>query len=174
MRNPATGSRSGRTAMGVAAIIVVATTALTSPASADSKNTRIVLTQSAPTIVHEEGQDAESARGDVTFYEADLTRAGKAFGTMSGTIETHDIVVDGAPRETRLRTLVFELPKGQLVAKGASTYQTGPDFVPLDIGKPVVIAIIGGTGAYMGATGELRTTRNANGTYRQVITLVRN
>ncbi len=160
--------------MGLAAVIVVAATGMSTPAAADSKTTRIVLTQSPPALVHEEGQDARSARGDVTFYEADLLRGGKPYGSMSGTIETHDIVVDGAPRETRLRTLIFELPKGQLVAKGASTYQTGPDFVPLDIGKPVAIAIIGGTGAYMGATGELRTTRNANGTYRQVITLVRN
>jgi hypothetical protein len=41
------------------------------------------------------------------------------------------------------------------------------------VGKRVVIAITGGTGAYMGASGELRTTRNADGTYRQVLRLIR-
>lgn len=37
---------------------------------------------------------------------------------------------------------------------------------------PVVIAVIGGTGAYIGASGEVTTTRQADGSYRQVITLV--
>lgn len=145
-----------------------------SPASAAPELTRIVLVQAAPVIAHEEGQDPTSARGDVTFFEASLSRAGKPFGSLSGTIETHDLVLEGASREVRLRTLVFDLPRGQLVAQGVSSYATGPDFVPLDVNAPVVIAITGGTGAYLGATGEVRTTRRADGTYRQVISLLRN
>ena len=142
--------------------------------SAAPKNTKIVLVQAAPVIVHDEGQDPTSAQGDATFFEASLSRAGKPFGFLSGTIETHDLVREGANREVRLRTLIFELPRGQLVAQGVSSYATGPDFVPLDVDEPVVIAITGGTGAYLGATGEVRTTRRADGTYRQVITLLRN
>ena len=143
-------------------------------ASAAPKNTKIVLVQAAPVIVHDEGQDPTSAQGDATFFKASLSRAGKPFGFLSGTIETHDLVLEGANREVRLRTLIFELPRGQLVPQGVSSYATGPDFVPLDVDEPVVIAITGGTGAYLGATGEVRTTRRADGTYRQVITLLRN
>ncbi len=76
--------------------------------------------------------------------------------------------------EVRFRTLIFQLPRGQLVAQGASSYAIGPDFVPLNVNEPVVIAVTGGTGACIGATGEVRTTRRADGTYRQVITLLRN
>lgn len=154
--------------LAASAVVPLATSATAAPSM-----TKIVLTQSEPTIVHEEGQSATSATGDVTFFESNLTRAGKSFGTLSGIISTHDVVVQGAARETRLRTLVFELPKGQIVAMGSSTYPTGADFVPLQVDKTVVIPIAGGSGLYIGARGELRTTRNADGTYRQVILLVR-
>ena len=156
------------TALAAGAVIPLAPMAVAAPSV-----TTIVLTQSVPVLVHDEGSDAQSARGDVTFFESKLTKAGKSFGTLSGVIEAHDVVADGANLETRLRTLVFELPKGQIVATGASTYVTGPDFVPLKAGNRVVIAITGGTGAYLGASGELVTTRNADGTYRQVLRLIR-
>lgn len=154
-------------------VAVLALVPFAAPASAAPSVTKIVLTQSVPTILHGEGQSATSPAGDVTFFESNLSRSGASFGTLSGIITTHDIVVDGAARETRLRTLVFELPKGQIVATGSSTYPTGPDFVPLDLGKSVTIAITGGTGAYFGVSGEVRTTRNADGTYRQVLRFVR-
>ena len=134
--------------------------------------TTMVLTQAPPVLVHDEGSDAQSVRGDITYFESKLTKAGKPFGTLSGIIETHDVVSDETNLETRLRKLVFELPEGQIVATGASTYLTGPDFVPLNPGKEVVIPIIGGTGAYIGASGELTTTRNSDGTYLQVIKLI--
>ncbi|MDP4803769.1 MAG: hypothetical protein NWR45_02320 [Candidatus Nanopelagicales bacterium] len=156
------------TALAAGAVIPLAPMAVAAPSV-----TTIVLTQSVPVIVHDEGSDAKSARGDLTFFESKLTKAGKSFGTLSGVLEAHDVVADGANLETRLRTLVFELPKGQIVAAGASTYETGPDFVPLKAGNRVVIAITGGTGAYLGASGELVTTRNADGTYRQVLRLIR-
>ena len=156
------------TALAAGAVIPLAPMAVAAPSV-----TTIVLTQSVPVLVHDEGSDAQSARGDVTFFESKLTKAGKSFGTLSGVIEAHDVVADGANLETRLRTLVFELPKGQIVATGASTYVTSPDFVPLKAGNRVVIAITGGTGAYLGASGELVTTRNADGTYRQVLRLIR-
>ena len=136
------------------------------------ETTTIVLTQEAPVLVHDEGSNAQSARGDVTYFESNLTKAGMPFGTLSGIIETHDVVSDGTNLETRLRNLVFELPEGQIVATGASTYVTGPGFVPLNPGNQVVIAITGGTGAYIGASGELITTRNSDNTYLQVLRLI--
>ena len=132
----------------------------------------IVLNQQAPVLVHDEGSDAQSARGDVTYFESKLTKDGKPFGTLIGIIETHG-VSDGTNLETRFRKLVFELPDGQIVASGASTYVIGPDFVPLNAGKQVVIAITGGTGSYIGASGELKTTRNEDNTYLQVLRLIR-
>jgi hypothetical protein len=131
---------------------------------------RIVLLQEAEVVRHDEG--ATSARGDATFFKANLKKGGENFGTLSGMITAHDIA-GGGDNEVRLRQLVFDLPSGQLVAMGSSTYKTGDDFVPLEVGRSTTIAIVGGTGDYFGASGQLVTTRRANGTYRQVIFLSR-
>lgn len=40
-------------------------------------------------------------------------------------------------------------------------------------GQPVVRAILGGTGKYMGARGQLASTRNGDGSYTQVFTLLK-
>lgn len=139
------------------------------PWNADVR-TSITLTQAAPVILHEEGKPGSGA-GDATFYKANLKRGPRNFGTLSGRITTYDIADGEADFEVRLRQLVFDLPRGQIVAMGSSTYATGPDFVPLEVGASTTIAIVGGTGDYFGATGELVTTRNTDGTYRQVIRL---
>ena len=56
-------------------------------------------------------------------------------------------------------------------------HSTNPDYpgnaAEFDAGQPVVRAILGGTGKYMGARGQLISTRNADGSYAQVFTLVR-
>ena len=132
----------------------------------------ITLTQAVPAILHDEG-NAGSARGDTTFFEANLKKGGQAFGTVSGVITTHDIAGGEADYEIRLRQITFNLPDGQIIAMGTSTYPTGPDFIPLEVGASTTIAIVGGTGEYFGATGELVSTRSADGTYSQVIRLKR-
>ena len=42
-----------------------------------------------------------------------------------------------------------------------------------EAGQPVVRAILGGTGKYMAARGQLTSTRNADGSYTQVFTLLK-
>ncbi|MCX5640766.1 MAG: hypothetical protein NT059_08155 [Planctomycetota bacterium] len=133
----------------------------------------ITLMQAVPVLLHDEGS-AGSASGDTTFYKADLKKGGQAFGTLSGRINTHDIADVDANFEIRMRQLIFDLPGGQIVAMGSSTYPTGPDFIPLQVGASTTIAIVGGTGEYFGAKGELVTTRKADGTYKQVIRLAGN
>jgi len=140
---------------------------------ASGGRTTIMLTQAAPVILHDEGP-AGSGRGDSTFYKANLKKGSQDFGTLSGRINTHDIADGDADFEIRLRELVFDLPGGQIVAMGSSTYPTGPDFIPLQVGAATTIAIVGGTGEYFGAKGELVTTRKADGTYKQVLRLAGN
>jgi len=57
------------------------------------------------------------------------------------------------------------------VALGARDYP--PTAGEFDPGQPVVRAILGGTGKYMGARGQLASTRNADGSYTQVFTLLK-
>jgi hypothetical protein len=47
--------------------------------------------------------------------------------------------------------LTTDLPRGQLIARGVALFDG--DFDPL---KPLTFAIVGGTGAYEGASGEVR------------------
>jgi hypothetical protein len=59
-----------------------------------------------------------------------------------------------------------------------NSYSAGArDYPPtageFDAGRPVVRAILGGTGKYMGARGQLTSTRNADGSYTQVFTLLK-
>ena len=140
------------------------------PWAAGARN--IMLTQAVPVVLHDEG-NAQSASGDSTFFKSNLKKGSQAFGTLSGRITTHDIADGEADYEIRVRELVFDLPGGQVIAMGTSTYATGPDFIPLEVGDSTTIAIIGGTGEYFGAKGELVTTRKADGTYRQALRLAR-
>jgi hypothetical protein len=69
--------------------------------------------------------------------------------------------------------LVFTLGGGQdqIIAFGTGDYP--PTAAEFNAGQPVGRAILGGTGKYMGARGQLTSTRNADGSYTQVFMLVR-
>ena len=71
----------------------------------------IKLDQAAPTVETIENP-AAGRHGDVSYYEAALTRGGKPAGELRGTIVTNDVTPDSSGVEVRLRTLVFALPAG--------------------------------------------------------------
>ena len=110
---------------------------------------------------------------DLTVFDAALTKDGAPFGTLYGEhtveAETGSVAAHNAV-ETRMTDLIFDLPDGQIVVHGASAYPRGDWH--LNAGTPVVRAIVGGTKAYVGAHGELTTTRNANDTYTQAFHFV--
>jgi len=131
------------------------------------KTQRIVIVQEAPTL---KVYEPSATNTKVVLFTAPLANAaGAPAGTLTGSLVT---VSEGAEAgSARERRLTFTLPKGQLVATGVSLYPNGS--VEMEQNKPVTIAIVGGTGRYMGARGEVKTNRNADGTYRHVITLLR-
>jgi hypothetical protein len=59
----------------------------------------------------------------------------------------------------------------QIIALGVHDYS--PTAAEFDAGRSVVRAVLGGTGKYMGARGQLASTRNADGSYNQVFTLLK-
>lgn len=136
---------------------------------AERKVQRIVLDQGVPGLKVVESADGAS---NIVLFVADLTtNSGTSAGKLTGSITTIAGSGNGVAGSARQRELVFDLPKGQLVAIGNSLYPEGA--TEMDQNKPVTIAIVGGTGRYMGARGEVRTNRNADGTYRHVLTLLR-
>jgi hypothetical protein len=145
--------------------------ALATPAAAAPDTTTIVLRQDAPSIVPLPGA-AAGATGYSFAYEAVLRGStGKRVGLMSGVVLTVDVTLGQVVEETRHREIVFALKGGQLVAQGVSAYPASQ--VQIAASRPVVIAIVGGTGDYLGARGEVTSRRLADGTYRHVITLLK-
>jgi hypothetical protein len=73
--------------------------------------------------------------------------------------------------ETRFRDIAFMLKGGQIIANGAGGCVLSDIEMPVE--RPSTIAIIGGTGKYMGSSGEVETRKNADGTFRHIFKLVK-
>ena len=118
------------------------------------------------------GDARPTLSGTVAVFESNLTRNGKPFGTFTGTTLRTDVTPGDPAGERRLRTFVFDLPKGQIVAIGTGLYATPQSDVP-ELVKPTTIAIVGGTGDYLGARGQVTSTRRSDGSFLQQITILK-
>jgi hypothetical protein len=128
----------------------------------DSDVTSLSLIQAKPMLFTYNNAPGE-VPGRKTYYAAELTKpSGEAFGLLTGNVSSI-APVQGNPEEARLRTLIFRLPEGQIIAMGNSVYPRGA--VEIDPNASITVAVIGGTGEYIGARGEVVSSRNADGTY---------
>ena len=114
--------------------------------------------------------------GDVYHFFATLHSApgGPATGEVFGSKTLIKIATDTNPNlETRATVLFFTFAnhQNQIVAVGATDYP--PTAGEFDASQPVVRAVLGGTGKYMGARGQVASTRNADGSYTQTFTLLK-
>ena len=114
--------------------------------------------------------------GDVYHFSAPLhsERGGPVTGEVIGSKTLVKMATDADPNLERRATLLFFTfagAKDQIIAFGAADYSaSAPEF---DAGQPVVRPVLGGTGKYMGARGQVTSTRNADGSYAQVFTLLK-
>jgi hypothetical protein len=114
--------------------------------------------------------------GDVYHFSAPLhsERGGPVTGEVIGSKTLVKVATDANPNMERRATLLFFTfadGKDQIIAFGAADYSaSAPEF---DAGQPVVRPVLGGTGKYMGARGQVTSTRNADGSYAQVFTLLK-
>ena len=114
--------------------------------------------------------------GDVYHFSASLhsERGGPVTGEVIGSKTLVKLATDANPNLERRATLLFFTfaeGKDQIIAFGAADYSpSAPEF---DAGKPVVRPVLGGTGKYMGARGQVTSTRNADGSYTQVFALLK-
>lgn len=149
----------------------VAASALTGCSSAEQTMT---LTQPVNAVVLESLQlNPESNVGDTTIFESEIRKDGEPFGNIIGTITSVSPLEAGIRPglEERLLSAVFDLPDGQISVLGVSYYD--PEELLLKDGEPFIRAIVGGTGAYIGASGEVATTRNADNSVTHVLRLVK-
>jgi hypothetical protein len=114
--------------------------------------------------------------GDVYHFFAPLrsTAGGPVTGEVFGSKTLIKLASDANPDLENRATLLFFTFGGhndQIVVFGITDYSpTAGEFAA---GQPVVRPILGGTGKYIGARGQLTSTRNPNGSYTQVFTLLK-
>ena len=114
--------------------------------------------------------------GDVYHFSARLHEkaGGPVTGEVIGSKTLVKVPTDDNPNLERRATLMFFTfadRKDQIIVFGVADYTpNGPEF---EAAQPVVRAIISGTGKYIGARGEVASTRSADGSYTQQFTLVK-
>ena len=114
--------------------------------------------------------------GDVYHFSAALhsERGGPVTGELIGSKTLVKLPTDANPNQERRATLMFFTfaeGKDQIIAFGAADYS--PSTPEFDADKPVVRPVLGGTGKYMGARGQVTSMRSSDGSYTQVFTLLR-
>lgn len=141
----------------------------------ESQNTitSIKLHQELPKIVNLDLGIEGNSHGDLMAFDSVFTNDKGMKGMLSGYITTIDIPNETETFEDRMVHMVFEFGgTNTIVVGGKSVYPktVGAEFTKL---KPQIRAVIGGTGEYMGARGQLTTTRNEDGTYEHLIELMK-
>ena len=144
------------------------------PSAQAAQPTRtVVLTQQPPTLhsvdLHMEGASV----ADMVLYEAAIAGEEGESGMLTGFLITADVpdAETGDIHQDRLGQLSFDLGNGNsLVVAGEAIY-LGED-VEMTANAEQLRAVVGGTGEFMGARGQVATTRNDDGSYRHEITLL--
>lgn len=129
----------------------------------DSKTQTLTLdSKSGRTLfVEDNGRRGPTAGDERTFSQA-LTEDGKPVGRLDGSTT---VVTSAGGLEHRVGTIQFTLTGGTIVASGV--YSAAPGvFVPKG---GVVRPIVGGTGKYLRATGQVTQTSIAGGEIRNVL-----
>lgn len=158
-----------RTTFGTLATAFIASAGL----QADAGETGVFLVrQEPPVMAHADLAEEGASHGDMLAFQAKITIEGGASGTLNGLLITVDIA-DGTldPLEERVGQLVFDFGNGDSVlAAGQSVYPGTDHEIAAD--TPQRRAVIGGTGTYMGARGQITTTRNTDGSYEHMFELM--
>jgi hypothetical protein len=159
-----------------AALSVSALIAACGAHSTDPATETFTVYQDAPKMSQLDLGAPGHSLGDVYHFSAPLhsERGGPVTGEVIGTKTLVKEATDANPNLERRATLLFFTfadRKDQIIAFGAADYSTStPEF---DAGQPVVRPVLGGTGKYMGARGQVTSTRNTDGSYTQVFTLLK-
>lgn len=139
-------------------------------AAAHAKETFHIV-QEKPELVHIDlGKDGAS-HGDMLAFQAGFTTEDGKKGIMSGIITTVDIPKKDGEFFDRVGNIVLDFGStDSLVVAGNSVYAVSAGEMVVD--APQVRAITGGTGRFIGARGQITTTRRDAGHYDHKIELV--
>ena len=165
-----------RIMMGVAAVVTSVLIAACGAHSTSRSTETFTVYEDAPKMSLLDLGAPGNSLGDVYHFSAPLhsERGGPVTGELIGSKTLVKMPSDANPNlERRATLMLFTFSDGndQIIALGAADYTpSAPEF---GTGQPVVRPVLGGTGKYMGARGQVTSTRNADGSYTQVFTLLK-
>jgi hypothetical protein len=146
--------------------------ALWASAAIADEPTEFTVHQEIPTLSDIDIGNGGKSHGDMLAFEAAISTEDGDQGVLSGILITVGLPGgQGDVFEDRIGNLVFEFGDGDsIVVAGASDY--AGDATEMNANHPQLRAVIGGTGKYLGARGQVATTRNDDGTYDHAFQLV--
>lgn len=151
--------------VGAASLLI----ALTSTVQAKQTFT---ITQSKPEIQHIDIGTPGMSIGDILAFEAPFTTQDGKAGRIYGMITLVSLPTSSSdPFLDKISTIILDFGSSDsIVANGKSVYDKYQGEIKDNV--PQVRAVTGGTGRFIGARGQISTTRNASGTYEHVIQLL--
>ena len=123
-------------------------------------------------MAHADLTTAGASHGDMLAFQARFATEDGGAGMLNGLLITVDIA-DGELDllEDRIGQFAFDFGTGDsILVAGQSVYPETEHEMSVD--APQVRAVIGGTGTYMGARGQITTTRNTDGSYEHMFELM--
>ena len=165
-----------RTGTGLAAMLASLLITACGANSANPSTETFTLYQDAPKMSLLDLGAPGNSLGDVYHFSAALhsERGGPVTGEVVGSKTLVKMSTDANPNLERRATLMFFTfaeGKDQIISFGAADYS--PSVPEFDSDKPVIRPVLGGTGKYIGARGQVTSTRDADGSYTQVFTLLK-
>jgi hypothetical protein len=156
-------------AAGILVAIVLAVSAFGGANAAPRKSHLTLIERPITIFVEDNGKKGPSVGDERTFHQELLYSNGKHAGTFDGSTTNSAEQGHGASaREFRIGLIQYSLRAGSIVAGGI--YAAAPGVVLPKNG--VIRAVIGGTGKYLGARGQVLQTPLRNGNIKNVFTLL--
>ena len=135
--------------------------------------TKFTIRQDKPSLAHVDIGRKGQSHGDLMAFDAAVQATNGEKGKLSGFVLTVDIPEkEHEVFQDRIDSMVFDFGNANtLVISGKAAY---PHRGELEIAKnnPQIRAIVGGTGKYIGARGQISTTHDDDEGYTHVIELV--
>lgn len=162
--------------VGIAALLASALITACNQHSTNPSTETLTVYEDAPKMSLLDLGAPGNSLGDVYHFAAPMhsEKGGPVTGELIGSKTLVKMATDADPNLERRATLMFFYfadRKDQIIAFGVADYTpSAPEF---EAGQPVIRAVIGGTGKYIGARGQLTSTHNADGSYTQVFTLLK-